>query len=190
MKEEWRDIKDYEGLYQVSNLGRVKSLGNGKSNNSKRKIMKQHYNQKGYLLISLTNNGEKSFQVHRLVAQAFIPNPNNLPQVNHKDENKENNFVYINEDGTIDLEKSNLEWCDNYYNSHYGTRFERIFKKTTNGKCSKPVLQIDKNTNEVIAEFPSMAEVERQLGISNVSNCCTGKQKTCGGYKWQFKTTT
>ena len=178
MKEEWRDVKGYEGLYQVSNLGMVKSLGNGKSNNSKRKIMKPHYNQKGYLLIDLSNNGRKSFQIHRLVAEAFIPNPNNLPQVNHKNEIKDDNSV------------ENLEWCDNKYNSNYGTRLERIFKKTTNGKCSKPVLQIDKGTNEVIAEFPSVSEAERQLGISDVSNCCTGKQKTCGGYKWQFKTTT
>ncbi len=127
MEEIWRDIAGYEGLYQVSNLGRVKSLErttkrfNGfkvceyKDGN---KILKQSKNYKGYLFVGLCKNGkEKKYKVHRLVAEAFIDNPNNLPQVNHKNENKECNI------------SNNLEWCTNKYNCNYGTRNERIYKK-------------------------------------------------------------
>ena len=133
MEEIWKDIVGYEGLYQVSNCGRVKSLSrymnnkNGGKSLLKERILKSAYTKKGYLRVGLCKYSKtKPFSVHRLVAQAFIPNPNNLPQVNHKDENKENNFVYINEDGTADLEKSNLEWCTNEYNSNYGTKNERL----------------------------------------------------------------
>lgn len=125
--EVWKDIQGYEGLYQVSNLGRVRSLEritkrfNGfkiceyKDGN---KILKLSKNNKGYLTIGLCKDGkEKKCKVHRLVAQAFIPNLYGLPQINHKDENKENNIV------------SNLEWCNNKYNSSYGTRGKRISEK-------------------------------------------------------------
>ena len=92
MKEEYRDIKGYEGLYQVSNLGRVKSLGNNKS--KKEKILSGYPSTGGYLQVILCkNNKKKPFSIHRLVAQAFIPNVNNYPQVNHKDEDKTNNKV-------------------------------------------------------------------------------------------------
>ena len=101
--EEWRAVPGYEGLYMVSNIGNVKSL-------IKNKIIKYFINKKGYRLVSLSKNGIiKKFSVHRLVAQAFIPNPDNLPQVNHKDEDKTNNNV------------DNLEWCDAKYNNNYGT---------------------------------------------------------------------
>lgn len=196
MKEIWEDIKGYEGLYQISNLGRVKSLGNNKMR--KEKILKPYILKKGnYLRIGLTNNGiRKMYLVHRLVAETFIPNPNNLPQVNHKDENTSNNCV------------SNLEFCDNLYNSNYGTRNKRLAEKrkgvlfseehknnlskalTNRSDKSKPVLQIDKNTNEVIAEFPSAAEAGRQLGFqrnSHISECCRGKYKTAYGYFWRYK---
>lgn len=199
MKEIWKDVVGYEGLYQVSNLGRVKSLERIDNLNHfrKGKILIQHiYN--GYLYVSLCKNGKiKMYRVHRLVAQAFIPNPNNLPQVNHKDENKTNNCVL------------NLEYCDARYNMNYGTAIERrsnsnkgkkrseetrrkigdVERGVYNTKKSKPVLQIDKDTNEIIAEFPSIREVERQLGIRNqhISHCCKGKRKTCGEYKWQYK---
>ena len=108
-KEIWKDIDGYEGLYQVSNLGRVKSL-----HHNKEKILKGSYNSKGYYFVKLCKNGiSKSIFVHRLVAQEFIPNPDNLPIVNHKDENPRNNNV------------DNLEWCTQKYNANYGTVRER-----------------------------------------------------------------
>ena len=114
MKEIWKDIKNFEGLYQVSNKGRVRSLDRisvncyGMPRKLKGKILKPHLNVYGYLDIGLSNCGNGNiFKVHRLVADAFIPNPKNLPQVNHKDENKQNNCV------------ENLEWCTNAYNVKY-----------------------------------------------------------------------
>ena len=118
------------------------------------------------------NRKLKNLRVNRLVAEAFISNPNNLPQVNHKNEIKDDNRV------------ENLEWCDAKYNNNFGTRKERVAEK-----LSKPVLQINKTTNEIISEFPSTIEVKRQLGINHtsISQCCNGKRNTAGGYKWQYK---
>ena len=119
-EEIWCPIRGYEGIYEVSDQGRVKSIGYGKE-----RILRPGRNTCGYLLVGLRKNREqKWYLVHRLVAQAFIPNPDNLPQVNHKDENKTNNSV------------QNLEWCDRKYNCNYGTRNQRI---------SKPVLQFTKD---------------------------------------------
>ena len=186
MKEIWKDIRNYDGLYQVSNTGKIKSLNY--RHTGREKMLKLSVNNKGYLYVILYKNGVKKFyRINRLVAEAFISNPNNYPCVNHKDENKTNNFVCINEDGTVDFKKSNLEWCDQKYNNNYGTRLERVAEKTTNGKCSKPVLQIDQLTDAIIAEFPSIREVKRQLGISHISECCLGKRNTAGGFIWKYK---
>ena len=171
--EEWRDIKGWEGLYQVSNLGNVKSLerkvwnGRGYYKTTER-ILKSFDNGYGYLQVIL-RKGEKSktCYVHRLVACAFIPNPQGLPDVNHKDENKENNCV------------ENLEYCTKAYNNNYGTRTE---------KTIKPVYGINK-TSGLIVEFSSIMEAERALGINNshIVKCCKGKQKSAGGFYWMYK---
>lgn len=165
MIEEWRDVLGYEGLYEVSNLGRVRRNG---------KILKPQAERGGYLHVFLSKNGiVKHGKVHRLVASAFIPNPNNYPQINHKDEDKTNNAV------------SNLEWCDGKYNANYGTRNKRVSEK-----MSKPVFQFDLLGN-FIREWPSALKVEEETGMnhSNISMCCLGRYgfKTAGGFIWKFK---
>ena len=186
MQEQWVDIIGYEGLYQISNLGRVKSLekswitGRGGIRHQEEKLLKLGKTKDGYLYVTLYKNGKpKLFKVHRLVAVHFIPNPNNLPQVNHKDEVKTNNIVI------------NLEWCTHQYNNNYGTRNERVGKAMLNHKAiSIPILQIDKDTNKVIREWPSSMQVERELCINNshIIQCCKGKRKTAGKFKWRYST--
>ena len=173
-EEIWCPIKDYEGLYEVSDKGRVRSIKFGKE-----RILKPLRNTCGYLQVQLWKNGEKkNLLVHRLVAQAFIPNPDNLPQVNHKDEDKENNSV------------QNLEWCDGKYNINYGTCIKRVSEKLTNGKLSKPVLQYTKS-GEFVKEWKSAKDVQRNLGYfhNNISYCCNGKLKSAYGYVWKYKDT-
>lgn len=161
MIEEWRNVPGYEGLYEVSNLGRVKNI-------KTERILKPGKNNLGYLQVALYKNGlQKTVKVHRLVALAFLSNPQNLHEINHKDEDKTNNTV------------ENLEWCTHEYNMNYGTRIERLYK---------PVLQFDLLGN-FIREWPSMIKVYEELGISrgNISSCCSGKLKTVGGFVWRFK---
>lgn len=141
----------------------------------------------GYLI---TRHRGVNIKAHRAVAQAFLPNPGNLPQVNHKDEDKTNNFVWVNEDGSVDPQKSNLEWCTCEYNRTYGTANQRI--SASNKNCpvtSKKVKQIDKD-GCVIGEYPSMQEAARQTGIdrSQITRACNGGRgaKTAGGYRWEY----
>ena len=122
--------------YQVSNLGRLMSLNY--RNTGRAELMTPSDNGHGYLQVHLFKDGKyKTCNVHRLVAETFLENPDNLPQVNHKDENKTNNFVFLNEDGSVDKEKSNLEWKSPKDNCNHGTRNERIAKTRTNRKTSK-----------------------------------------------------
>ena len=154
-KENWKDIEGYQGLYQISDKGRVKSLYFGKE-----RILKPGNNGQGYLHVILCKNGKmKYYKVHRLVCQTFIPNPNNLPEVNHKDENKENNSVH------------NLEWCSSKYNINYGTHNQRSAEKR-----SKPVLQFTKD-GIFVNEWKSTIDVQKNLGYAcgHISNCCNGK---------------
>ena len=165
MEEIWKDKKDYEGHYQVSNFGRVKSIKFGKEI-----ILKQHI-RGGYYSVNLSKNGIlKIFKVHRLVAEVFLPNPNNYKEVNHKDEDKSNNVV------------SNLEWCDRKYNVNYGSRNKRAAEK-----LSKIVLQYDLNGN-FIKEWKSIRECYRNGFCSqHVAACCRGELKTYKGFIWRYK---
>lgn len=166
-KEIWRAIKGYEDLYEVSNYGKVRSLFRYK------KILKPIVGIQGYLYVTLydKNKKQKSKRIHQLVAQAFISNPNNLPFVNHKDENVKNN-VY-----------SNLEWCTAKYNCNYGTRLQRIAAKN-----NKPILQFDLNGN-FIKEYESITQASKELNnsLNNISQCCLGRSRTSKGYIFKFK---
>lgn len=170
IEEIWKPIDGFEG-YWISNLGNVKSFKVDKING---KLMKPYRTTKGYLQIDISLDGRKRnnrvhLSIHRLVASAFIPNPYNLPQVNHKDENKENNCV------------DNLEWCTNKYNANYGTKSERVAQKTR-----QPIYSIDKNGN--VEEFEGVRAAMRSLGIkegsSSISAVLNGKRKTAYGRKW------
>ena len=159
MIEQWKDIPGYEGLYQASNHGDIRSLPR---TTTKGGVLKPKLGKEGYFKVQLCRNGKvKDFHIHRLVAKAFLPNPNSLPQVNHRDLNKINNCV------------SNLEWCTSQYNVDYSN--------------SKRVLQFDKNGNFIQA-WKSTKEIERKLKIrnGNISNCCHGRYKTAGGYVWRY----
>ena len=173
--EEWKDVPGYEGLYQVSNTGRVKSLNY--HNTGEDNYMKPEKLKRGYLRVGLSKNNKRvRFLVHRLVAEAFIPNPHNLPQINHKDENPENNSV------------DNLEWCNAKYNANYGNRANRISQTMIDTLPSrKSVIMYDINDSP-IRTFPSVSEASRFIGapVRNISACCNGKRHTCLGYKWKF----
>ena len=175
--EIWRtavyDDVVYEG-YEVSNFGRVRSLNYNRTN--KIRELKSYTNKFGYLRTYLRkDNVTKYIFVHRLVANVFIPNPLNLSQVNHKDENKTNNNV------------ENLEWCTCTYNINYGSRNEKSAKTNTNGKKSKKVLQFSL-TGEFIREWPSTMECGRNGFIQgNVAACCRGQYKKHKGYIWRYK---
>lgn len=164
--ENWKDIIGFEGLYQVSDLGRVKSFYNGKE-----RVLVGVKNTNGYLKVGLWKDGKvKQYRVHRLVAEAFIPNPYGLPEVNHKDECKTNNAV------------SNLEWCDNRYNNNYGTRTERSAKAQ-----SRTVHQYTLD-GSLVRSYPSVMEAERSTGCNHgyISKCCNGKYKQAYGYIWSY----
>lgn len=161
MKEIWKDIQGYEGLYQISNLGRVKSLNF--NNTRKEKIMKPLLSNNGYLRVSLSNKmKKKKYFIHRLVAQEFIPNPNNLSEINHINEIKTDNSV------------KNLEYCTSQYNHDFSQ--------------SKSVLQYDLEGN-FINEWKSANQIQRELGFfqSNVNRCCLKKCKTAYGFIWKYK---
>ena len=171
--ETWKSIAGFEGLYEVSNQGRVKSLKYGKE-----RILKPRKNACGYLHVGLHKDGhEKTVKIHRLVAEAFIPNPNNLETVNHKDEVKTNNVA------------DNLEWMSQKDNNNYGSRTIRAAKANINHPSfSKKVQMFDKKTGELLATFPSTMEAERVTGIdhSHIPTCCKGKYKSAGGYIWRY----
>lgn len=188
IQEIWKDIKEYEGLYQVSNTGKVKSLDkyvNGR--NSKRlvkgKLLSLFDDKDGYKLVNLYNNKKiKQFRVHILVAQAFIPNPDNLPFVNHKDMNKQNNNI------------NNLEWCTQSYNVKHaiknGANTMNGFNRHNKNKAHKKygfIYQFDKSMN-FIAKHYSPLEASKTTGVCarNILQVINHEQgrKQAGGYIW------
>lgn len=190
MIEVWKDVVGYEGLYQVSNLGNVKSLKRIKSNNqpTKEKVMKK-YIGKGYYRVALYLDGKmKNKSVSRLVAQAFIPNPENKPCINHINGIKNNNQLY------------NLEWCTILENSQHAYNTGLTTKTPLNFvHTSKEVAQLDKDGN-IIKVYPSSKEASRVTGInhSSINTCARGIRvdkrrinktinvNTAGGYKWKY----
>lgn len=178
MKEEWKtavyDGEIYEGLYKVSNLGRILSLNY--RNTGKADLMTPVEMPNGYLKVELWKNGKyKTCLIHRLVAETFLENPENLPEVNHKDEDKTNNRV------------DNIEWKSHRGNINHGTRNERTAKANTNGKLSKRVLQLSLD-GDLIREWPSIAECGRNgFNQGNICACCNGKRKSAYGYIWMYK---
>ena len=180
------DGEIYEGLYKVSNLGRILSLDY--NHTGKPGLMNPFETPNGYLRVGLWKNEKrKDCLVHRLVAFTFLDNPEGKPQVNHKDEDKTNNFVFLNEHGTVNKEKSNLEWKTPKENSNHGTRNERISKAMTNGKLSKPVIQLSLS-GDLIREWPSVAECERNgFNQGYVAACCRGVYESAYGFRWEYK---
>lgn len=200
MEEVWRDISGYEGVYQISNLGRVKRLPLGKQwpyRRTHNNIRKPKITKRGYLSVNLSKgNKVKFYLIHRLVAEAFIPNPNNYPLINHLDENPQNNSV------------DNLEWCTYYHNCMYGHGREKqkasrllndpekkswaraIETRDKNCNCnsSKPVLQLDLN-GSIINRYASISEAGRIGGFctSRICMCCNGKQNKHKGFKWIYE---
>lgn len=175
-QEIWKDISGFDGKYRVSNLGRVMTLwGTKKANN----ILKITQFSNGYSRVVLYKDG-KGYEklVHRLVAEAFIPNPNNYPCVNHKNENKTDNRV------------ENLEWCTYGYNNSYNGKAQRVKKIQRDKGCiygGRPVFQMTLD-GEIINRFETISEAKRQTGITAIDHCCrnTPRFQTAGGFKWKY----
>lgn len=171
--EIWKDIQGYEGLYQVSNLGRVKSLNYKRT--GKERILKPSNNGQGYLRVKLCKDGNREQPlVHRLVATVFCENPEGYTEVNHLDENKQNNMA------------DNLEWCSRQYNVTYNGRAKKAGKKAGK-KLSKPVYSINKESG-LITYWQSAREAERCTDIphGNIIKCCKGKYHSAGNHYWFY----
>ena len=180
MEEIWKAIEGYEGKYEVSNLGRVRSLPrtfldvNGRKQMFKGRVLKQNMRKNGYMVVTFYESGKfHQMMIHRLVAGAFIPNPNNLPLINHKDEDKTNNQV------------DNLEWCDKAYNNNYGHHHDK--HNSAIGWYMRSVIQLSSD-GETIATYPSVSEAARSIGVTAkaIRLCISGKNKKCGGYRWKY----
>ena len=191
-EEIWRtaiyDGEVYEGLYKVSNWGRILSLDYNHTGKAK---LRKPVNVNGYSVVVLSKNKEKKkCYVHRLVAETFLENPENKPCINHKIEGKKGktmNFVFFNEDGTIDKERTTIEWATYEENNDYGTHNERVAKANTNGKLSKRVLQLSLD-GELIREWESTQECGRNgFCQSHVSACCRGERKSHKGFRFMYK---
>lgn len=189
MEEIWKDIPDYEGFYEASSLGHIRSKDRKLGNRTYLgKIIKPQDNGHGYYHITLAvHKKHTQFYVHRLIAMTFLPNPNKLPEVNHKDENPANNCV------------DNLEWCTSKYNSNYGNHGKHVSEgsKKSNRKhlacikngmrTAKPVAQMTLD-GTVIKVWPSMGQAAKQgiFNRCNIRECCIGNNYQHKGFRWKF----
>lgn len=184
--EEWRDIENYEGIYQVSNLGRVRSLDrlNSAGHRLKGRVLRSSPNSLGYHLVSLTKNGRQtSMRVHRLVALAFIENPHNKPQVNHLDGDKNNNY------------ETNLEWSTSKENIKHALETGLMLKNLDTSKAtlasnlsnSRAVYSVNRITKEKTL-YSSAAEAARVLGVGrgNIASCLRGSIPSAYGFTWEY----
>lgn len=167
----WKEITNYPN-YKVSNTGEVKSLNY--NHTKEEKVLSPLMLKSGYKMVVLVNNsGRKHFLIHRLVAEAFIPNPNNLPQVNHKDENRINNRV------------DNLEWCSCSYNINYGSSNSKRANRLSILKRKRVKQLLLDGT--IVRVFNSVIEAESIVKIKGIGRCCNGQRLTAGGYKWEWE---
>lgn len=178
MEEVWKDVCGYEGRYRISNMGRLMSCNAG--NGTRDKIVKPQPNEKGYLMVHLYDYGRnKTVKVHRLVAQAFVPNPNNLPEVNHIDADRKNNRA------------DNLEWVTRQANvtdaknrGSMDSTFEKL--RAHNRKNQIPVVATDKASG-VEKEYESINAAARACSVPaiHICNCLNGKRKSSGGFTFR-----
>lgn len=169
-KEIWKPVVGYEGLYEVSNFGRVKALNYARR--GKEEILKPILLKNGYYMVNLSkNNKKKQCYVHRLAAQAFINNPDNMPCINHRDEDRTNNRV------------DNLEWCSYGYNINYGKRNEKHSEKMCMPVCKYTL------DGEFVEEYKSAkdAGIKNGLWQGNISKVCNGIINKTGGFVWRYK---
>ena len=189
MEELWSNIDGFNSKYLISSLGRIKI----KDNTSKRinngvlcnyhqkemiKSIKINDNKNEYVRVSLVHNGDnktKTVYIHRLVAKAFIPNPKNLPEVNHINGKKSDNRI------------DNLEWCDKSYNMKHAIETLGFKANVSYLHDKRPVYQLDKDTNEIIKSFDSISQAIKETGITHISGVCLGNRRTAGGFKWKYK---
>lgn len=172
MEETWKNIENYDN-YEINNYGVVRIKKN-------KKILKYQIDKDGYYKITLWKKGKcKCFRVNRLVAITFLENPNNLPVVNHKDENKQNNYV------------ENLEWCTVAYNNAYGTKGkrggEKLRGKLRYTKTNRKVAQYDLDDN-IIETYRSISTIAKKLKVdgTHIVDVCRGRRKVAYGYKWRY----
>ena len=204
MNEEWRQIQGYEGLYEVSNLGRVKSLKRGKCNNEKLLKLREG-NRGGYLVVILYKDKKRTtYNVHKLVAMTFIPNPENKPFIDHintiRTDNRVENLRWVTEreNANNELTKKHIseskkghkvseETKKKISTINKGRKLTDIQKNKLGESHKKKVVQLNKDTNELIKIWDSIKDAKIIGGFSsNISSCCKGKRKTSDGYKWMY----
>lgn len=175
MEEIWKEIPNFEGLYEASNLGRIRSF-------KTKKIKKQRYTVKKYLQVNLYKKEEKTYRVHRLIAETFIKNFNNFPEINHKDGNKQNNCV------------DNLEWITTYDNIQHAIKNglynnKKNKRNKRNNKKERKIIQYNLD-GKLLKEWNNISEIMKELNIKNNSHiyeCCKGKRKKCYNSIWKYK---